>query len=93
MGIILFLVVLLLSGCTAAFGPDVPVTLVFQTPEDIKRDYAEQFGQWGALGYAEMTSEGCRVYVPRPRGRDDIERWHILYHELSHCWKGNFHGP
>lgn len=84
-------ILLVLGACSTKFGPDVPITVIFQEPEQISIDYAEQYGRRGALGYAELFDSGCRIYVPKPRDPTDLERWKIMYHEFRHCWEGSFH--
>ena len=44
-------------------------------------------------GMAAWNSESrsCVIWTRSPRAVDDMARWQVVHHELTHCQDGNFH--
>ncbi len=35
--------------------------------------------------------QSCIIWTRSPRNADDLQRWRLVHHELSHCQQGAFH--
>ncbi len=33
----------------------------------------------------------CIIWTRSPRSADDLGRWQVIHHELTHCQEGHFH--
>jgi hypothetical protein len=33
----------------------------------------------------------CVIWTRSPRSGDDVARWQLVHHELTHCQEGHFH--
>lgn len=83
------------TAATAAPGPIEPRSLTWHIVSDNEMSkICRQNGlRANCEGMAAWNKEFrmCVIWTRSPRGGDDMQRWQLVHHELTHCQQGHFH--
>ncbi len=83
------------AATAAAHGPIEPRSLTWHIVSDSEMSkLCRQHGlRPNCEGMAAWDKEFrmCVIWTRSPRSGDDIKRWQVVHHELTHCQAGHFH--
>lgn len=74
------------------------IILRFDTKESIKLRYIElnhgknlRDNDETVFAFATFNEGTCSIYLPYPEGPKDADWQGLLWHELRHCYEGDYH--